>query len=83
MATHLPRLREQGLVTDRESIMARAGDGTVIEVFEWTSAEAIEEAHSNPALLEMWDEYADVCDYVPISEIAEAADLFSGFQPFP
>jgi hypothetical protein len=53
MKTHLPRLNQQGLVTDRESIIMEAADGTIIEVFEWISEEAIQNAHKNPAVLQM------------------------------
>lgn len=81
MKTHLPHLKEQGLVTGREAIMMEAADGTIVEVFEWTSEEAIRNAHSNPAVLQMWGEYAEVCDYVPVGSLAEAGDLFSGFEP--
>ena len=81
MHTHLPRLREQGLVTDRESILMQASDGTFVEVFEWKSKQAIEAAHRNPAVLAMWDEYAQVCDYVPIGSVPEAQQLFSEFTP--
>ena len=28
----------------------RAADGTIVEVFEWRSAEAIQQAHNNPAV---------------------------------
>jgi len=81
MQTHLPRLKAEGLVTDRPSIMMEAADGTIIEVFEWLSAEAIQNAHTNPAVLQMWGEYAEVCDYVPVGSVPEAANLFSGFKP--
>ena len=81
MKTHLPRLKAEGLVTDRESIIMEAADGTILEVFEWQSAEAIQQAHTNPAVLKMWGEYGEVCDYVPIGEISEAANLFSSFKP--
>lgn len=81
MGTHVERLRAAGLVTDREPVLMRASDGTVIEVFEWKSADAIEAAHSHPDVLAMWDEYAAVCDYVPISEVPGATELFSGFDP--
>jgi hypothetical protein len=57
-----------------------AADGTIIEVFEWLSVEAIQSAHSNPTVQQMWDEYAEVCDYVPIGSLAEAGNLFSGFE---
>ena len=81
MKTHLPRLKTEGLVTDRESIIMEAADGTIIEVFEWISSEAIQNAHTNPAVLQMWGEYGEVCDYVPVGSIAEAANLFSSFEP--
>ena len=81
MKTHLPRLKKEGLVTDRESIMMEAKDGTIIEVFEWISKEAIQNAHTNPAVLQMWAEYAEVCDYVPVATVAEIGNLFSEFTP--
>ena len=34
---HLPPLRAEGLVTDRESVVVRCADGTIVEVFEWVS----------------------------------------------
>jgi hypothetical protein len=79
---HLPILRSQGLVTDRESIMMEAADGTMVEVFEWKSKEAIEAAHTNPVVLKMWERYAAVCDYIPVGQIPEAAQLFPEFTPF-
>ncbi|WP_343675124.1 hypothetical protein [Chitinophaga sp.] len=81
MTTHLPRLKQEGLVTDRESIIMKAADGTIIEVFEWLSAEAIATAHNNPAVQQMWSEYAEVCDYVPLNSLAEAYDMFATFSP--
>jgi hypothetical protein len=82
MRTHLPILRRQGLVTPRPSIMMEAKDGTIIEVFEWLSQSAIDQAHINPAVLEMWGKYAEVCDYIPVGTVKEAADMFPSFKPF-
>ena len=81
MLTHVPRLKKEGLVTGRESILMEATDGTIIEVFEWISDEAIQNAHKNPAVLQMWGEYAEVCDYVPVGSLPEAGNLLSGFEP--
>jgi quinol monooxygenase YgiN len=83
MKTHLSTLQAEGLVTDRLSIMMEASDGTIIEVFEWKSRAAIEQAHANPAVGDMWAKYAQVCDYVPIADVAEAQQLFSEFAPLP
>jgi len=79
--THVPRLRELGLATAREPIAMRAEDGTVVEVFEWVSAEAIASAHTNPAVLAMWEEFGAVCDYVPITAVAGIDRPFAGFTP--
>ena len=79
VATHVPRLRAEGLVTERAPIVMEAADGTVVEVFEWASREAIEAAHANPAVQAMWAEFAEVCEYVPVSSVAEAGELFSEF----
>jgi len=80
-STHIQRLRAEGLVTPREAIIMEASDGTIIEVFEWKSKEAIESAHKNPAVQALWKEFSDVCDYVPVASIAEAKQLFAEFAP--
>ena len=81
MKTHLPVLAKEGLVRNKESYIMEAADGTIVEVFEWLSEEAIEKAHTNPAVLEMWGKYGEVCDYIPVGNLAEIANLFSGFKP--
>jgi quinol monooxygenase YgiN len=78
---HVARLRAEGLVTAREPIIMEASDGTVVEVFEWESKQAIESAHGNPVVQAMWQEYAEVCDYIPVASIEEAKQLFSDFTP--
>jgi uncharacterized protein (TIGR01244 family) len=79
-ATHFARLYAQGLVTRRLPVFMRARDGTLVEVFEWKSQRAIDAAHQNQAVLAMWGEYAEVCDYLPVAALAEASELFSGFE---
>lgn len=81
MSTHVDRLRREGLVTHREPITMKAADGTIIEVFEWASKAAMEEAHQNPNVQRMWAEYAEVCEYVPVASVSEAENLFSEFTP--
>lgn len=81
MRTHVQRLDAEGLVTERTPILMQSADGTFVEVFEWKSVEVTEAAHTNPAVLKMWEEFGEVCDYVPVSAVPEASDLFSGFQP--
>jgi quinol monooxygenase YgiN len=78
---HLRVLRAEDLVTDRPASVMKAADGTVLEVFEWRSAEAIAQAHGNPAVQALWDEFAAACDYRPLNGLAECANLFAEFEP--
>jgi quinol monooxygenase YgiN len=78
---HVPILRDEGLATERPAYAMRAKDGTVVEVFEWKSDEAIESAHTNPEVIKLWERYAAACDYVSLSSLAEAKDMFAGFEP--
>lgn len=78
---HLRVLAGEGLVTTTEASVMRSHDGTLVEVFEWHSAEAIEKAHSNPAVLALWSEFAAVRDYVPLASLAESQQMFAEFEP--
>jgi len=79
--SHWKDLYELDLVTERKPIVMESESGTIIEVFEWKSKKAMEEAHSNPEVLKIWTEYAKVCEYVPIGKLKEAESLFSEFSP--
>lgn len=78
---HHKILLSEGLVTERDSIIMEAKDGTIVEVFEWLSQEAIEEAHSNLIVQEMWLKFEELCDLIPVGNIAESSNLFSEFSP--
>lgn len=78
---HVSTLRSIGLVTNRAPITMESQDGTIVEVFEWASAEAIQAAHGHPVVLKMWEEYGRLCDYVPLSQLAEASQPFAEFAP--
>jgi hypothetical protein len=76
---HVQILRELGFATEMQPIAMAAQDGTIVEVFEWAPG-AIEKAHHHPSIQAMWERYATVCDYVPLKDLPEAAELFAGFK---
>lgn len=76
---HVPALRALGLVTDRPETLMRAADGTVVEVFEWASAAAIELAHHHPDVQALWAALEDVCTQGTLRELTEAAEPFATF----
>lgn len=77
---HHARLLEEGLVTAKPPFIGKAKDGTLLEIFEWISPEAIQAAHSNPAVLGLWNEFATVCEYLPAGQLPELQQMFSEFQ---
>ena len=79
----VPTLRKENLVTERVPTIMRAGDGTIIEVSEWKSKEAIDAAHKNPNVLAMWNKFFPLCDCVPLNTLDEAKEMFAGFEPVP
>jgi hypothetical protein len=80
--THVVELRKLGLVTERAPIVARSRkDGTIIETFEWASAEAIARAHRDPAVQAIWARFGACADYPSFGQLAEASEMFAGFEP--
>lgn len=80
LKNHVPILRKENLVTDRAPIIMKSSNGTYIEVFEWKSAEAIEEAHTNAAVLKMWNEFEACGTYEELSGLEEAHQMFAEFD---
>ena len=78
---HLPPLRAAGLVTERAPIVMRVANGTIVEIFEWVSQEAIAGAHNNPIVLDLWKRFEAVCWYETPCNLAEFQNMFAHFAP--
>jgi hypothetical protein len=77
---HVPILRSQGYATDQTPIFMRSSDGTILEVFEWVSLDAINAAHENPVIHAMWGRFEAACTYVTLANLSECQDLFATFE---
>jgi quinol monooxygenase YgiN len=77
---HLPVLRAEGLVTERPSVVLRAQDGSLLEIFEWKSQGAVDAAHTNPRVQALWERYSACCDYITLGDLAEASSTFPHFD---
>jgi quinol monooxygenase YgiN len=78
---HLPPLRAEGLVTERDPIVMRTADGTIVEIFEWVSREAIAGAHMNPVVQNLWKRFEAACSYETPAKLAEFQNMFAHFEP--
>lgn len=78
---HRATLHAAQLITSKPTILLRArSDGTLLEIFEWVSARAADEAHQHEAIRTVWNRLAAVADFVPLSAVAEASKAFSHFE---
>ena len=77
---HVPFLRRLGMATERTPVLMRAADGTFVEVFEWHEG-AVAKAHEHPEVQKLWEQYAEVCTYEPLTQLAEATTMFATFKP--
>jgi quinol monooxygenase YgiN len=78
---HVPILRAEKLATDRVSHAMTCRDGTIVEVFEWASPQAIQDAHHNANVMAMWGRFSEACDIVKLTDLAESQEMFAGFTP--
>lgn len=74
---HIPTLREEGLITNREQLTLQAEDGTIIEIAEWMSNEAKEKAHQSANVMSVWNKISSVAEIISLSSFVEAQ------KPFP
>lgn len=77
---HLPKLRELGLATDRNNYVAKSADGRIIEVFEWTSGNAVNAAHQHPAISDIWEKMTLVADFLPMNSLPEGNGPFVSLE---
>lgn len=80
VAKHWQVLRREALVTEQPAQLMRAGDGTIVEVFEWLCAQSIERAHNTASVQALWAEFAAVCDHVPVGQLPESGRPFAEFD---
>ncbi len=55
LSNHIPILKSNKLITNREPVLVQSKNGIYIEIFEWKSNDAIEEAHENPEIQKLWN----------------------------
>jgi quinol monooxygenase YgiN len=81
LKVHIPTLREEDLITSRELMTLQAEDGTIIEIAEWRSTEAIEKAHQSAKVIAIWNKIGSLAELTSLSTLAEAQHPFPNFKP--
>ena len=78
---HVPALRRYSLITDRPVIQGAGANGTIVEIFEWVSAEKSRAAPTVPEIAAIWKDMAQVAEFVPLASLDEARRPFAHFTP--
>lgn len=77
---HVPALQRLELATDDPPFLGRSAGGALVEVFAWRSENAASAAHEHPAVAEIWEAMAKVCDYIAPARLPEAQRSFGHFE---
>jgi len=79
--SHYPTLHRLGLVTDDGAIVLRSPeDSAFVEIFEWSSQEAIRIAHESSEVNSLWAGLHDVADYITLGNLKESGRPFAKFE---
>jgi hypothetical protein len=76
---HTQLLRSRGLITSREAVLLRARGGALLEIFEWVSPAAVDEAHADEEVQHIWRRLADVAEFGQLASLEEAHLSFPHF----
>ena len=79
--THVPTLRRLELATDRPALLVKAKNGTYIEIFEWSTAEAAGLAHQHPEVAKVWEAMGKISDFSTLADLEESKENFPHFEP--
>ena len=60
----LALLRRRGHVTERRAPVVRAPKGELLVILEWSTDHAVDDAHADPDVLEVWDRKAELAEYI-------------------
>lgn len=77
---HVPKLRELGLATKKHNYVAKSSGGSIIEVFEWASSNAVNAAHQHPAVSEIWEKMTLIADFLPMKSLPKTNEPFVSFE---
>ena len=79
---NVPTLRMQGYASERSTVRFLSSSGGVVEIFEWLSPKAIDQAHLDPVVQKIWTQISENNGVASIvSTFPEANSLRPIFLP--
>ncbi len=81
IAQHYPTLKRLELITDRPPIIAKAANGTYLEICEWREEDSASKAHQHPEVAKIWEAMGQIADFPGLGSLEEADKQFPHFEP--
>lgn len=77
---HTPLLKREGLITEFQPVLLKSENGTYLELFQWKSVEAKDQAHESSTVMKLWEQMMEIAEMKNLSSLAEANQLFPNFE---
>jgi hypothetical protein len=77
---NIPVMRKLDLVTYREQIIAKAKDGSILQIFEWVEEDSQDKAMAHPVVQDMWMKASKISDFQKPMLLAEFQETLSMFD---
>jgi hypothetical protein len=73
-------LRDRGHITSRPAAICRTARGEFLVVSEWSTEHAVDDAHADAAILEIWHRKEELLDYLAPGDLAGIDVPFASFD---
>ena len=73
-------LRARGHITARPAVICRAPDGAYLVVSEWASPTAVDDAHGDESIVEIWRRKDGLAEYLAPADLDGSAAPFASYD---
>jgi len=80
LTNHIPTLHSEKLISSKDNYVMHSKNGTIIEIFEWLSREAVDKAYETQCYGSFWQQIGERADVVSLNSLEETGQPFAGFK---
>lgn len=80
LAQHADVLESEGLLGERSPAYFVTPKGMIVEIFDWKSEKAGEDAHSRAAIQTLWNRLGEASEFVSLGQLDIASQLFASME---
>jgi hypothetical protein len=80
LRAEIATLRERGHITARPAAICRTADGNYLVISEWSTDTAVDDAHADTVITDVWRRKEELLEYLPPAELAGADAPFASYD---